>query len=52
MAFNYNYETLTIVRDKNAIRNISKEVERLYNSNDVSEDIELWGKRLYSEPRN
>jgi phosphatidylserine/phosphatidylglycerophosphate/cardiolipin synthase-like enzyme len=50
--FKYNYETATKVNDPMAIREISKEVDRLYNSSELSKSIEEWGRELYDEPKH
>lgn len=47
-----NYESLVKIKDKNAVNNISKEVESLFNSNRLQKSIDDWGKQLYPEQIN
>ena len=46
--FKTHYETIVKVEDETAIKDISKEVERLFNSSDLKDkDIQEWGKEIY-----
>lgn len=52
-AFKSNYETITRVTSEKAVRDISKEVDRLFSDKDTFEkDIGEWGKALYDEPKH
>ncbi|MCK4653321.1 MAG: phospholipase D family protein [Candidatus Cloacimonetes bacterium] len=49
----HNYETRIRTVDKNAIIEINKEMNQLFNHSHLPEkDIQMWGKQLYSEPIN
>lgn len=49
----YNYETITRTEDRNAIIDIAKEVDRVFNDKDVAQiDIQKWGMLLYPEPKH
>jgi phosphatidylserine/phosphatidylglycerophosphate/cardiolipin synthase-like enzyme len=49
----HNYETRIRTVDKNAIIEINKEMNQLFNHSHLPEkDIQMWGKLLYSEPIN
>jgi len=46
--FRTHYETIIQVKDKKAIKNISKEIEDLFNSTELkSKSIKKWGKEIY-----
>ena len=46
--FETHYETIIQVKDKKSIKDISKEVENLFNSRDLkSKSIKQWGKEIY-----
>lgn len=48
-----SYETITRIKDPNAIEKISKEVDDLFNDKrNFSKDLTEWGRELYDEPRN
>ena len=47
-----NYECAVKIKDKNAVQDLSKEIEKLYDSNLVSKNIQNWGRSLYPEPKN
>jgi phosphatidylserine/phosphatidylglycerophosphate/cardiolipin synthase-like enzyme len=49
--FNKSYESVIYIKDRDAVRKISQEVDNLYNnSNLYYKDIQEWGKQIYSEP--
>ena len=46
--FKIHYETIIQVKDKKSIKDISEEVENLFNSKDLkAKSIEQWGKEIY-----
>jgi len=46
--FKTHYETIVKVEDEKAIKDISEEVERLFNSSDLKDkDIQEWGREIY-----
>jgi len=48
-----SYETMTRIKDPNAVTKISKEVDDLFNDKRIfSKDLAEWGQELYDEPRN
>lgn len=48
-----NHETRIRTTDPAAVRKISEEVERLFESSELAErDIQYWGSQLYTEPIN
>jgi len=52
-AFKSNYETITRISTQKAVMDISKEVDKLLDDEDVgSKDINDWGKELYPEPKH
>lgn len=52
-AFKSNYETLVRVQNTNAVKEISREVSRLFLDKELySLSLEEWGKKLYPEPPN
>ena len=49
----HNYETRIRTTSIEAIKEINEELKDLYNYSDIPEaDIQLWGRKLYSEPLN
>jgi len=48
-----SYETAVRVTDKKAVKDLSEEVDRLFNTKEgYFKDIQEWGKELYTEPPN
>lgn len=47
-----NYECIVKVKDPNAVKRISEEVDEIYNSDRLFKNVREWGQELYDEPPN